>query len=72
MGYGQLQSVEVVMGYVQGISKQKLIEAETEHSILIRTSYNYKMLGHLVPISVQPVSYRSRMSMKLFLAESKF
>ena len=72
MGYGQLQSVEVVMGYVQGISKQKLVEAETEHSILIRTSYNYKMLGHLVPISVQPVSYRSRMSMKLFLAESKF
>ena len=72
MGYGQLQSVEVVMGYVQGISKQKLVEAETEHSILIRTSYNYKMLGHLVPISVQQVSYRSRMSMKLFLAESKF
>ena len=72
MGYRQLQSVGVVMGYVQGISKQKLVEAETEHSILIRASYNYKMLGHLVPISVQQASYRSRMSMKLFLAESKF
>ena len=70
MGYGHLQSVGDIMGYVQGISKQKLLEAETEHSVLIRTSY--KMLGLLVPISVQQASYRSRMSMKLFLAECKF
>ena len=42
------------MGYVQGIAKQKLIEAETEHSILIRTSYgNSRLLGCLVPILVQ-------------------
>ena len=33
MGYGQLQSVGDIMGYVQGISKQKLLEAETEHSL---------------------------------------
>jgi len=42
------------MGYVQGIAKQKLIEAVLEHSILIRTSYsNSRLLGHLVPILVQ-------------------
>ena len=54
MGYGQLHSTGVAMGYVQGIAKQKLIEAETEHYILIRTSYgNSRLLGCLVPILVQ-------------------
>ena len=41
------------MGYVQGIAKQKLIEAGIEYSILIRTYYgNSQLLGHLVPILV--------------------
>ena len=42
------------MGYVQGIAKQKLTEAGTEHSILIGTSCgNSRLLSHLVPILVQ-------------------
>ena len=41
MGYEQLQSTGIGMAYMQGLSRQKLTEAGTEHSMLIRVSYGY-------------------------------
>ena len=53
VGFWQLQNTGVAMGYMQEISKQKLIEAGTEYSILVRLSYgNSWLLGHHVPSSL--------------------
>ena len=40
VGCGQSQSMGAAMAHMQGGSKQKLIEAEREHSRLLRTVYS--------------------------------
>lgn len=74
MGFGQLQSVGVAMGYHVGN-----LQTET-HRSRNRIFHSYQNILWLQLIArsscsylgTVSISYRSRMSMKLFLAEGKF